>query len=152
MLKNAHLMMQVPVRRMDRAVQFYSKKLGLTLSRRGKGTLSTVWSEIAGKRFKLWLGPKHWQMVFWVRSVATEVADLQRRGVEFQPIRRTLGGTKSSRWILDLPNGRVAFFKDSEGNPMMLFEGRAKITVVKRTLKKRGLHPRRHLSKKTKRS
>ena len=60
----------------------------------------------------------HTQMGFRVADVVTEVADLRRRGVEFEEYEtpKTVDG------VATLPIGKAAWFKDPDGNLIGLLQ------------------------------
>ena len=76
------------------------------------GTFFTV-TRSSGKR-----SGDHTQMAFRVTGLDAEVADLKRRGVEFEEYE----SPKTVDGIATIPIGRVAFFKDPDGNLIGMIE------------------------------
>ena len=104
----------VPVTDMDRAVRFYRDVLGLKVD-----SQSDDWSEIDANGLKLGLngregasGSADGGAVITFQpdgGIDDEVAELQGKGVEFT------GGISDHEW------GRIAPFKDSEGNDLQFY-------------------------------
>ncbi len=104
----------VPVDDMDRAVRFYGSTLGLEVR-----STSEDWSEIDAGGLMIGLNgreetaehaPGGAVITFQPEgSIDDEVAHLQQEGVEFT------GGISDHEW------GRIAPFKDSEGNDLQFY-------------------------------
>ena len=105
----------VPTTDFDRAAEFYGTVLGLECSSRygrvpggefetGSLTLQVVETAPIGVEFR----PNVLPIALHVEDVAAARAELEERGVEF-------GGE-----ILDTGVCHMAFFKDPDGNPLML--------------------------------
>lgn len=103
----------VPVSDMSRAIEFYGNKLGLTVKDRGDD-----WSEIDANGLMIGLNAREKATSVGGGAVITfqpdgsiddEVSRLVDAGVEFT-------GT-----ISDHPWGRIAPFKDSEGNDLQFY-------------------------------
>lgn len=104
----------VPVTDMDRAVAFYRDTLGLEVSMQ-----QADWSEIDANGLKLGLNAREGAsksadggavVTFQPdSSIDDEVQELRGKGVEFA------GGISDHEW------GRIAPFKDSEGNDLQLY-------------------------------
>ena len=103
----------VPVDDMDRARAFYRDTLGLP-----EGKVTEDWSEFDANGLMIGLnaregtGHSHGGAVITFQpdgDIEAEVAGLQAKGVEFT------GG------IADFPWGRLAPFKDSEGNDLQFY-------------------------------
>jgi aspartate oxidase len=60
---------------------------------------------------------------FVVKNIKREVSDLKKRGVKFETAEMNEWTTKVDGPISYDRVGATAFFKDSEGNLLMLFEG-----------------------------
>jgi len=111
----------IPASDLARARAWYADKLGFTagqeeaaavLYRRGEDRLFLLFSSPGA-------GTAQHQLAAWVvEDLDAEVAELRRRGVEFeeydQPGLRTVDG------IAITPVGRAAWFKDSEGNVLTI--------------------------------
>ena len=105
----------LPVEDMERAKAFYSRTLGLTLTKE-----TPDWSEVDANGLMIGLnaregvgGATDGGAVLTFQpdgSIDDDVAELQGKGVQF-----AAGG------ISDHPWGRIATFKDSEGNDLQLF-------------------------------
>lgn len=104
----------VPVTDMDRAVAFYRDTLGLEVAMQ-----QSDWSEIDANGLKLGLNAREGAsksadggavVTFQPdSSIDDEVQELRGKGVEFS------GGISDHEW------GRIAPFKDSEGNDLQLY-------------------------------
>ena len=120
----------VPVRDMDRAVKFYTETLGGKLRFRGEGKMKDFWASVKVSRSEFWLvSPQEKEKrtlaysVFLVKDIKATVEDLKSRGVRFQPAEKTETTTKVEGPIAYDMGGAAAFFKDSEGNLLMLWQG-----------------------------
>ncbi len=112
----------LPAQDFDRAVRFYKEKLELTgvensggvTFRCGGGTRLLVFPSAGVSN------GAHTQAGFEVLDLHAEVADLKANGVVFEeydtPYLKTVDG------IADTGEGKAAWFKDSEGNLIALFE------------------------------
>jgi predicted enzyme related to lactoylglutathione lyase len=119
----------VPIRNMNRAIRFYTKSLGAKLSYRGMGEMKDSWAQLKLGREILWLiEPTKYEkrtlayQTFLVKNIRAAVSELKRKGVKFQKAQR---GSKEGRIegpISFEPFGASAFFKDSEGNLLMVWQ------------------------------
>jgi predicted enzyme related to lactoylglutathione lyase len=115
---------------MDRAVKFYTETLGGKVLMRDTGEMKDMWASIklAGSEFWLITPDKQEKRelsysVFAVKDITTAVRDLKAKGVKFSRAERMSKETKVEGPIArDAGMGASAFFKDSEGNLLMLFE------------------------------
>ena len=107
----------LPAADYDRARQFWGERLGFeaemespagTFYRTGEGSRFLVFPS-GGKA-----SGEHTQIGFHVSDIEKAVADLQSRGAIFEEY--DMPGLKTENGIADMPNGRAAWFKDSEGN------------------------------------
>jgi predicted enzyme related to lactoylglutathione lyase len=117
MLANCPVQTTIPYLDFSRARQFYEDKLGFTPSEEtpggvmyecGNGTSFVLYpSQFAGTAQNTAMG-------FLTNNLEAEVSALRARGVVFEeynfPDLRTVNG------IAEIPGGRVAWFKDPEGN------------------------------------
>jgi catechol 2,3-dioxygenase-like lactoylglutathione lyase family enzyme len=112
----------LPVTDVDRAEAWYREKLGLRGERSPGGIMCSAG---AGTRFLLFQSQgsasgTHTQMGFTVDDIRASVDELRGRGVAFEeydmPNFRTEGG------VVQTPAGYSAWFKDSEGNLLGLFQ------------------------------
>lgn len=115
----------LPAADIERARQFYQDVVGCLV---GEGEedgsikvhVGETWimvypSEFAGTNQATAVG-------FGVDDIAASVADLRDRGVQFEEY--DFGEMKTEDGILTMPNGQKgAWFKDTEGNIVGLFEG-----------------------------
>lgn len=127
MLKDLRCAAQLPAGDLTRARRWYSEKLGLEplLADEfalhyecARGTLFTVYqSPTAGTAQQTVMG--------WLTGdLKKEVEDLKARGVVFESF--DLPGLKTDEnHIADLGGDRVAWFKDSEGNVLVVGQPRA---------------------------
>jgi len=120
----------IPVRNMDRAVRFYTETLGRKLLRREKGEMKNFWASVKVAGSEFWLvKPEEREKrslsysVFVVKGIKSTVHDLMSRGVKFRPAEKESKETKVDGPIARDPTmGASAFFKDSEGNLLMIWE------------------------------
>jgi catechol 2,3-dioxygenase-like lactoylglutathione lyase family enzyme len=120
----------VPVRNMDRAVKFYTKTLGGKLLHRMEGDMKDFWAsvEVGGSDFWL-VSPEEREKielaysVFMVDDIKGVVAELKEKGVKFRRGEKTEKGSRVEGPITYDSVGAVAFFKDSERNLLMLYQG-----------------------------
>jgi predicted enzyme related to lactoylglutathione lyase len=103
----------LPVQDMDRAVAFYRDVLGLEVQMQ-----SPEWTELDASGLSIGLNAREPRgatadggavITFTAEDIDGEMERLQDRGTEFT------GGVSSYDW------GRVAPFKDSEGNDLQLY-------------------------------
>jgi catechol 2,3-dioxygenase-like lactoylglutathione lyase family enzyme len=123
-LADAKVEAAIAVSDMDRARQFYEGKLGLSggsdeedgghTYRCGEGSEIHVFpSESAG-------GSGATLAAWAVGDLEAEVGELTSNGVSFEQYGDPLN--TDDRGIANLPGGRVAWFKDPDGNVLGLFE------------------------------
>lgn len=112
----------LPASDLERAKRFYADKLGLTPLEETPGGIRY---RCAGTEFMVFpsggaSNASFTQMGWLVDSVGAEVAELKKRGVVFEeydlPSLKTIDGIATS------PAGKSAWFKDSEGNLLGLFQ------------------------------
>ena len=116
----------IPVKDMDRAVKFYKTCLGAKVVYRMKD----FWASIKLSGCDFWLvAPGKWEKrelaysVFMVEDIKAAVSDLKEKGVKFNKGEKMGDGSKVEGPITYSKEGNTAFFKDSEGNLLMLFQG-----------------------------
>jgi len=121
----------VPVRDMDRAVKFYTETLGGKLRFRGEGKMKDFWASVKVSKSELWLiSPQEKEKltlaysVFLVKDIKATVEELRSKGVRFSRADKSETTTKVDGPIAYDMGGAAAFFKDSEGNLLMLWQGR----------------------------
>ena len=114
------LIATLPASDLDRARSWYRDKLGLEPAQDGEGG---VMYDTGGVRFMLYpsqfAGTNQATAASWeVDDFDSAVADLRSRGVTFEEY--DLPGLKTVDGIADSPEGKAAWFKDSEGNILAL--------------------------------
>ena len=124
MLRDSHVSTRLPAQDLDRARAFYAEKLGLEPAEERPGGLRY---QCGSGQFSLFASAgrasgDHTQMAFTVDDLDAVVAELRRRGVEFEevdvPGLRTVDGIAQVEG--NYPSAgtgeRAAWFRDSEGN------------------------------------
>jgi predicted enzyme related to lactoylglutathione lyase len=129
MLSGARLASLIPIRNMNRAIKFYTKTIGGKLMFRGRGQMRNFWASLKLGDQEVWLiAPQKREKrtlsyhTFLVKNIKTFVKGLQRKGVRFQRAERMGPKTKLEGPIAHESFGSSAFFKDSEGNLMMVWQ------------------------------
>jgi predicted enzyme related to lactoylglutathione lyase len=130
MLSKAEFATITPVRNMDRAIKFYTKTLGGKLEMRAPGDMKDMWASIKIGKQVFWLGPRSPGLkkldfafsTFVVKDIKAEVMDLRKRGARFQRAEKTPTTTRIDGPISCGEFGASAFFNDSEGNLLMLWQ------------------------------
>ncbi len=122
-LKNARVNASLPAKDLARAKAFYADKLGLTPVREGWEGLTYEVAE--GDRFLIYqtagtASGQYTQMGFQVGDIAGEVKDLRGRGVVFEEYDSP--GLKTDNGIAQAGPAKCAWFKDSEGNLILVVE------------------------------
>ncbi len=133
MLSKAQFATLMPVRQMERAIKFYTKALGAKLQMRAEGDMKDMWASIKIGREVFWLikpsgrqekKPDLAFSTFVVKDIRSEVKGLQKQGVKFEPPEKNAGWTTKVEGPISYdPVGATAFFKDTEGNLLMLYQG-----------------------------
>jgi len=108
----------IPAADLERARAFYADKLGLTPTREDRGG-GLVYETPGGAWFRLYRTPyagtaQHTIAGWEVEDLEAEVAELKARGVAFEEYHSAQLQTVDG--IATAQGGRVAWFKDSEGN------------------------------------
>ena len=105
----------MPVEDMGRAVQFYGQTLGLSLQSEGDD-----WSELDANGVMIGLNARETARA---EGSGGAMLTLQPDGSLYdEVVRLTEAGVKFSGEVSTHPWGRIASFKDSEGNDLQLFE------------------------------
>jgi catechol 2,3-dioxygenase-like lactoylglutathione lyase family enzyme len=118
MLSKAPVTTILPVIDMNRAREFYERKLGLkplgfaadgnfVFACAGEATIALIHKSQGTKS-------EHTAVSFEVADVIAEVKELERRGVVFEDY--DLPGLKTVEHVCVLGSDRAAWFKDPEGN------------------------------------
>lgn len=118
MLTQAAVTTILPVMQMERAREFYEKRLGLApkgfaadgnfLFACGGGAMIALIPKAQGTR------AEHTALSFEVDDVDTEVKQLEKRGVVFEEY--DLPGLKTVGHVCVIGSDKAAWFKDTEGN------------------------------------
>jgi catechol 2,3-dioxygenase-like lactoylglutathione lyase family enzyme len=124
MLTKAPVTTMLPVKDLNRAREFYEKKLGLKpLGARQDGKFLFA----GGDGGSLALFPKpegtkaeHTVVSFLVKDIAREIRELAARGVVFEDY--DFPGLKTENHVCVLGSEKAAWFKDTEGNYLCLHE------------------------------
>lgn len=123
MLSDARVGAAIPCSDFERAKGWYKEKLGFAPSEENPG--GAYFNCAEGTSFFLFpssgkASGDHTQVAFEVADVKAEVAELQKAGVTFEeydfPTLKTVDG------IADMDGEKGAWFKDSEGNLIAIFE------------------------------
>jgi predicted enzyme related to lactoylglutathione lyase len=129
MAARAQLATLIPIRNMSRAIKFYTKAVGGKLEDRGTGQMRNFWASLTIGDAPVWLvTPEKREKrtlaysVFIVKNIKGFVAGLQKKGVKFQRAARMGPETKVVGPIAYDSGGASAFFKDTEGNVLMVFQ------------------------------
>jgi predicted enzyme related to lactoylglutathione lyase len=117
MLREHPIHATIPATDLERARAFYADKLGLTPTREDPADL--VYETPGGAWFRLYRTPyagaaQHTIAGWEVEDLEAEVAELKARGAAFQEYHS--GQLQTVDGIATIQGGRVAWFKDSEGN------------------------------------
>jgi predicted enzyme related to lactoylglutathione lyase len=123
MLARAPMMTMLPVKDLDRACDFYVKKLGLEAEGLAADGKFVVWANGA----KLGLIPKpegtkaeHTAVGFEVDDLAAAIKSLKGRGVVFHDY--DFEGFKTVDHMIVLGTDKAAWFGDTEGNILCLHQ------------------------------
>lgn len=126
MLEKAHVAARIPTQDLQRARRFYAEKLGLEPVDERPGGL--LYRPAGGGEFALYesvggASGMFTQMAFEVDDIEATVAELKRRGVEFEEV--DVPGLQTVDGIADIDGQypikrasgeRAGWFRDSEGN------------------------------------
>lgn len=123
MLQDAPMYSYIPAHDVDRARRFYEGKVGLKASLEVAG--GVVYEFARGTACFLYQSPNartsRASQAFWeVEDIEREVAELRRRGIEFE--RYEGMPNVDANGISTEGGARAAWFKDSEGNTMALIQ------------------------------
>jgi predicted enzyme related to lactoylglutathione lyase len=129
MFSEARLATLIPIRNMDRAIKFYTKSLGGKLRFRGEGEMKNFWASLRLGANEVWLiAPQKREKrtlaysTFLVKNIKSAVNELKRKGVTFQRAERMGPETRLEGPIAYESFGASAFFKDSEGNLLVVWQ------------------------------
>ena len=129
MATGARLVTLIPIRDMNRAIKFYTKAVGGRLKDRGRGRMRNFWASMKLADSEVWfIAPDKFEQrklaytMLLVKNIKGFVRKLQTNGVRFQRAERLGPGTRVEGPIAFESWGAAAFFKDSEGNLMMVWQ------------------------------
>jgi catechol 2,3-dioxygenase-like lactoylglutathione lyase family enzyme len=125
MLTNKPLMPILPVVDLDRARQFYEKKLGLRPAPENVTEDGVIYEAGDGTRLEIDRRERptkaeHTALTFEVDDIEREVIDLENRGVEFEDY--DIPGLKTAHHIARMDGVLAAWFKDPDGNILCLHQ------------------------------
>ncbi len=118
----------IQIKNMGRAINFYTHKLGGSVNMRATGDMKDNWASVNVGKAELWLikankpeARKLAYNVFSVKSIRATVKGLKSKGVKFEAA-EAMQGAKIEGPIAWHKYGASAFFKDTEGNLLMLWQ------------------------------
>ena len=124
MLTQAPVTTMLPVKDLNRAREFYEKKLGLKplgakqdgkfLFAGGDGGTIALFPKPEGTK------AEHTAVSFLVKNIAREIQELKVKGVVFEDY--DFPGLKTENHVCVLGSEKAAWFKDTEGNYLCLHE------------------------------
>ena len=128
MLNKAGLATVMPVRNMDRAIRFYTKILGGSVNMRAEGDRRNYFASVSLGKEQFWLvKPEKREKrelaytTFIVKDIKRTVAGLNSKGVKFLRAEKADADSRVDGSILYTSHGAGSFFRDSEGNQLMLW-------------------------------
>lgn len=123
MLQKSPMYSYIPATDVVRARQFYEQKLGFTPKQQVAGGVVYEF----GEHTACFLyptpnaGTSKASQAFWqVDDVEREVAELKKRGVEFEEY--DMPGMKTENGIMTGGGAKAAWFKDTEGNTLAIIQ------------------------------
>ncbi|WP_225800789.1 VOC family protein [Streptomyces sp. NK15101] len=124
MLSDSPIAAIIPVNDMDRAKQFYSETLGLSLTKESpEDTRYECGGTIIGLYETPYGGKAEHTLASWkVDDLDAEMSTLRSKGVTFEEY--DLPGIKTVDGVVESDTMRGAWFKDSEGNILCVMEER----------------------------
>jgi len=129
MISKAPLATLIPIRDMNRALKFYTKVLGGKLLFRGEGAMRNFWAHLKLGPNDIWLvAPQKREKrtmaysTFLVKNIRAVVKELKGKQVSFARPEMMSPKTKREGPIAWEPFGAAAFFKDTEGNLLMIWQ------------------------------
>lgn len=124
MLTHAPVTTMLPVKDLNRAREFYEKKLGLKplgarqdgkfLFAGGTGGIVALFPKPEGTK------AEHTAVSFQVKDIVKEIKELKQKGVVFEDY--DFPGLKTVNHVCVLGSEKAAWFKDTEGNYLCLHE------------------------------
>jgi catechol 2,3-dioxygenase-like lactoylglutathione lyase family enzyme len=129
MLSKSQMVTLITIRDMNRAIRFYTKTLGGKLRYRGTGAMKDFWAGIKMGSSEIWLvAPEKWEKrslaytTFLVKNIKATVKELQGKGVKFQRAQKIGPETRIDGPVAWESSGAAAFFKDPDGNVLMVWQ------------------------------
>ena len=129
MLGKAKFATLMPIKNMNRAIRFYTKSLGGKLQERATGAMKNDWASVKVAGEQIWLitpSKREKRTVaystFVVSDIKRTVKALTKSGVKFDKAEDMGPGTRIEGPIAYAPWGASAFFQDSEGNLLMVWQ------------------------------
>jgi predicted enzyme related to lactoylglutathione lyase len=129
MFSSAKTIQLIPVKNMQRAVQFYTKKLGATVVMRAPGAMKNYWAAMRFGKTDIWfVAPEKAEKrqlaytTFEVKNLRAAVKGLQKKGVKFDRGEKSPSSTSVEGPITWEPFGGAAMFHDTEGNLLMMWQ------------------------------
>jgi predicted enzyme related to lactoylglutathione lyase len=129
MATGPRLVTLIPIKKMDRAIKFYTKTLGAKVTYRGRGDMKNFWASLKVAGAEVWFvapdKPEKRELAyhtFVVKDIKKFVAHLKRRGVKFEKAEPVSKDTKIEGPIATEAFGASAMFKDTEGNLLMAWQ------------------------------
>jgi predicted enzyme related to lactoylglutathione lyase len=131
LLDDADFATLIPAKNVERAIKFYTEKLGGTLNMKAEGDMKDTWASINIGENEFWLSkPEKVEnrelaySTFMVDDIRKTVKELESKGVTFEPAEMmSESDVKTEGPITITPHGSAVFFKDTEGNLLMVWEG-----------------------------
>ncbi|MCI4322495.1 MAG: VOC family protein [Thermoplasmata archaeon] len=130
MASKARLATLIPIKNMNRALRFYTKVLGGELLYRGEGEMKDGWASLKLATQDIWLiapekreSRKLAYTTFLVDNIEGFVSGLVKKGVKFDKPMKMSKETKIKGPVAYDSMGAAAFFKDTEGNLFMVWQG-----------------------------
>lgn len=129
MASDARLVALIPVKKMSRAIDFYTKKLDAKLLYRAEGEMKDFWADLKVGGVEVWfVAPEKQEKrrlayhTFSVKNIKRFVAKLKKRGVKFSKAEPMNKKSRVEGPIVFEEFGASAFFKDTEGNLLMVWQ------------------------------
>jgi predicted enzyme related to lactoylglutathione lyase len=129
MATGPRLVALIPIRKMNRAIKFYTKSLGGRVTERARGPMKDFWASMKLGGTEVWLiAPSEHEkrklayQTFVVKDIKRFVTKLKGNGVKFERAERMNKETKIEGPIAFETFGASAFFKDTEGNVLMAWQ------------------------------
>jgi len=129
MVLKARLVTLMPIKNMNRALRFYRGTLGAKMGERARGAMKDMWASVTLGGTDIWLVAPEKQekrtlayTLLSVKNIRSATKALSKKGVKFERATRSGPQTRIEGPIAWEPFGGGAFFKDSEGNLLMIWQ------------------------------